>query len=137
MVDRPMKRIPISAAKLIADQYGYDQAIVIARRIGEAPKPFGEHVTTYGVSKIHRAVAAQVGNFLKEKVMGWASENSGEHVTAELTALRAENERLRKALSKIEVIGVDEDLSNEDAIEAMYGIACAALITTSQQTKND
>lgn len=71
---RPMKRIPISAAKVIADRYGYDQVIVIARRVGEQPDPCDEHVTTYGRTKAHCTVAAQVGNFLKFKVMGWKQE---------------------------------------------------------------
>lgn len=66
-----MKPIPVSAAKKIADLYGYDQVIVIARRVGEAPDPFGEHVTTYGRTKEHCKVAARAGNFLKYKVMGW------------------------------------------------------------------
>lgn len=62
-----MKRIPISAAKAIADNYGYDQVIIIARKVGE-----GEHCTTYGVNKEHCAVAAAAGDFLKFKVMGRA-----------------------------------------------------------------
>jgi len=61
-----MKRIPISAAKLIADKYGYDQVIVIARKVGQ-----GEHCTTYGVDRENCAVAARAGDFLKLKVMGW------------------------------------------------------------------
>lgn len=64
------KDIPISAAKKIADSYGYDQVIVIARKVG--PEGVGrEHCTTYGVDKVHCAVAAQIGDFLKHKVMGW------------------------------------------------------------------
>ena len=62
-----MKAIPISAAKKIAEQYGYDQIIVIARKVGE-----GEHCTTYGVDKANCDVAARIGDFLKFKVMGWA-----------------------------------------------------------------
>lgn len=61
-----MKPIPINAAKQIADKYGYDQVVVIARAVGE-----GEHVTTYGKDKENCAVAASIGNFLKFKVMGW------------------------------------------------------------------
>lgn len=68
-----MKPIPISAAKLIADQYGYDQVIIIARKVGDV-EPNGEHVTTYGVNKEHCSVAAKVGDFLKYKVMGWVRE---------------------------------------------------------------
>lgn len=61
-----MKRIPIRAAADIARAYGYDQVIVYARKVGE-----GEHMTTYGVTQAHCDVAAQIGNFLKTKIMGW------------------------------------------------------------------
>lgn len=61
-----MKSIPVSAAKKIADDYDYDQVVVIARKVG-----VGEHVTTYGKTKEHCGVAARVGNFIKHKIMGW------------------------------------------------------------------
>jgi len=63
-----MRRIPINAAKTIADQYDYDQVIIIARKTGMGG---GEHVTTYGVDKTHCAIAARVGNFIKHKIMLW------------------------------------------------------------------
>jgi hypothetical protein len=68
-----MKRIPIKAAKIIADEYGYDQVVVIARRVGEAHEPHGEHVTTYGKDKANCSVAARMGDFFKHKLMGWAA----------------------------------------------------------------
>lgn len=68
-----MKRIPISAAKRIAEAYGYDQVIVVARKVGDAPNPHGEHVTTYGVTKAHCRVADSIGAYLKHKVMRWVS----------------------------------------------------------------
>lgn len=71
MADRPMLPIPIAAARRIAEEFGYDQVIIIARRVGEVPAPHGEHVTTYGRDRKHCGVAAHVGNFLKHKVMGW------------------------------------------------------------------
>ena len=70
-----MKRIPISAAGRIAEEYGYDQVVIIARKVGDDPDPHGEHVTTYGVDKTHCAVAARIGDFLKFKVLGWIKEN--------------------------------------------------------------
>lgn len=66
-----MKPIPISAAERIAKDYGYDQVIVIARKVGQEPEPHGEHITTYGVNKVHCDAAARIGDFLKHKVMGW------------------------------------------------------------------
>lgn len=66
--DRPMKPIPISAAKHIAEEYGYDQVVVYARRTGENPS--GEHMTTYGINKVHCEIAAKIGKVL-QKFMGW------------------------------------------------------------------
>lgn len=71
----PMKPIPVSAAERIAKAYGYDQVVIIARRVGEAPAPCGEHVTTYGRNIEHCDAAARIGDFLKYKIMGWISEN--------------------------------------------------------------
>ena len=70
---RPMKPIPIAAAKRIATEYGYDQIVVYARRVGEDPDPHGEHMTTYGVDKVHCDVAARMGDVLK-RFMGWEVE---------------------------------------------------------------
>jgi len=67
---RPMKEIPISMGKHIADEYGYDQVVIYARRVGEKPDPCGEHMTTYGINKVHCDVAARMGKTLK-KFMGW------------------------------------------------------------------
>ncbi|WP_336273784.1 hypothetical protein [Vreelandella indica] len=72
-----MKPIPITAAKRIAQEYGYDQVIIIARKAGSDSEPHGEHCTTYGVTKGHCSVAAHIGDFIKHKIMGWAREESG------------------------------------------------------------
>jgi hypothetical protein len=66
-----MKSIPIAAAERISKEYGYDQVVIIARKVGDDPDPHGEHVTTYGISPEHCAMAAHIGDFLKYKVMGW------------------------------------------------------------------
>lgn len=63
--------IPVAAAKQIATKYDYDQVIIIARKAGR-----NEHVTTYGKDRIHCKVAAQIGNFLKYKVMGWKKQDT-------------------------------------------------------------
>lgn len=62
--------IPVQAAKEIAERYGYDQIIIYARRVGVKPEPNGEHMTTYGRTPTHCAVAAYMGDLLK-KHMGW------------------------------------------------------------------
>lgn len=66
-----MRRIPIAAAQRVAEDYGYDQVIIIARRVGETPALHGEHVTTYGATRAHCEVAASAGAFIKHKIMGW------------------------------------------------------------------
>ena len=38
---------------------------------GDEPDPHGEHITTYGVSKVHCTVAAQISQRLQE-LMGWS-----------------------------------------------------------------
>jgi hypothetical protein len=70
-----MKPIPIHAARHIAEYYGYDQVVIIARKVDQPDKPGGEHCTTYGRDEAHCAVAARCGDFLKYKVMGWVKEN--------------------------------------------------------------
>lgn len=63
-----MKPIPVSAAKHIADEYDYDQVVVIARKVGDSG---GEHVTTYGKDKPNCDVAAKIGDYLKYEIMNW------------------------------------------------------------------
>lgn len=70
-----MKPIPISTAKSIAEKFGYDQVVIIARKVGDNG---GEHCTTYGKDKTNCDVAAQIGTFLKFKVMGWVKEDTKE-----------------------------------------------------------
>lgn len=69
---RPLLPIPIKAAEAIAKKYGYDQVVVLARRVGENPLPSGEHITTYGIDKKHCDVAAMMGNTLK-RIALWPS----------------------------------------------------------------
>lgn len=65
-----MKKIPIKAAKSIADTYGYDQVVIYARKVGEDPNPHGEYITTYGTTKVHCSIAAKISIKLQE-FMGW------------------------------------------------------------------
>jgi len=64
-------RIPITAARRIAEDYGYDQVVIVARCIDKPGEQGNEHVTTYGVDKANCDVAARIGNFFKHKLMGW------------------------------------------------------------------
>lgn len=65
-----MKRIPISAARRIAEDYGYDQVVIYARKVGDDPAPHGEHMTTYGATKEHCSIAARIADTL-QRFMGW------------------------------------------------------------------
>jgi len=63
-----MKRIPTKVGQGVAERYGYDQVITVARKIGEQG---GEHITTYGVDVEHCAVAAGTGRYFKPGLMKW------------------------------------------------------------------
>ena len=63
-----MKYIPIAAAEHVAKQYGYDQVVIIALKVGDGG---GEHVTTYGVNAANCDAAGRIGTFLKSKIMKW------------------------------------------------------------------
>lgn len=74
-----MKLIPISAAKRIADEFGYDQVVIVARKVGIGG---GEHCTTYGANKAHCDAAARIGDFFKYELMKWVRgtpEQAKEH----------------------------------------------------------
>jgi hypothetical protein len=65
-----VKRIPIQAARDIAERYGYDQIVIYARKVGADPELHGEHMTTYGVNKEHCKIAGDLGTKL-QLMMGW------------------------------------------------------------------
>lgn len=98
MSARPMSEIPVSAAKHIADRYGYDQVVIIARRVGDEPEPHGEHVTTYGRDKAHCGVAARVGNFIKHKIMRWPEYESAPQAAPAAVAPEGDHDALRCAV---------------------------------------
>lgn len=64
----PAQDIPISDARRIAEERGYDQVVVVGRKVGDDGR---EHVTTYGVDKANCDVAARIGNFFKYELMKW------------------------------------------------------------------
>jgi hypothetical protein len=67
---RTAKKILISTAKAIAEQYGYDQVVIYARKVGLGGR---EHITTYGTTKEHCDIAALMSKKLQQ-LMGWKSE---------------------------------------------------------------
>lgn len=92
------KPVPISAARIIAKNFGYDQVIIIARKVGDAPEG-GEHCTTYGVDKANCDVAASIGDFLKFKVMGW--------VTAEKAGAEQSKKPRHDIAAQVATLGAD------------------------------
>lgn len=78
-----MKPIPVSAGKRIADEFDYDQVVIVARKVGG-----GEHVTSYGIDKAHCDVAAKMGDFFKYKLMKWEPEGVSRTEPALTDALR-------------------------------------------------
>lgn len=62
-----MKRIPIQAAKDFCKKYDQDQAIIISfdKKTGKT------HVITYGKTVEDCKQAANGGNLIKEKILGW------------------------------------------------------------------
>lgn len=64
--DQTTTPIPVSAGQRIAEEFGYDQVVIVARKVGVT-----EHVTTYGAGKEHSEVAKRIGRFFAYKLMGW------------------------------------------------------------------
>lgn len=84
--------LPIKAAREIADAYGWDQVVVVARKVGGDGI---EHVVTYGKDTANCEAAARVGMALKHHLMQWPSELSD---------------------SDIKVTGVSRDIENKNAV---------------------
>jgi hypothetical protein len=60
-----MDAVPVSAAKWVAHAFGYDQVVIIARKVGDDG---AKSVTTYGVDSGHCEKAARTGSFLKKNM---------------------------------------------------------------------
>jgi hypothetical protein len=84
-IERPMQPIPISSAQEVADRYGYDQVVIIGRRVGSEPDPCGEHVTTFGAEPTHSHVAAAAGRSL-QRFMRWPLDPEADPVVKALGA---------------------------------------------------
>lgn len=67
-----MKPVSIIDAAILAGKYDCDQVIIIAREIANGGEDKGgEHVTTYGRLPAHSDIAAQIGDYIKHKIMHW------------------------------------------------------------------
>lgn len=90
------KPIPIAEAKKIAEAYGYDQIVIYARRVADAPEG-GEHLTTYGRTPQHCSVAARMSEVL-QRFMGWKPDTArgSDHFPAVSAARTLGMNRARK-----------------------------------------
>lgn len=61
-------QLPIKEAREICQQYGWDQVIIVARKVGD--NGF-EHVVTYGDGSAHCEAAARAGQAIKHHLMKW------------------------------------------------------------------
>lgn len=101
--------IPIEAAKRIAEEFGYDQVVIVGRRVGGF-----EHVTTYGKDEANCSVAARMGNFFKHKLMGWPKESPDPLKTKDvLAAIYAVG---REAARRGEMFPQTSDEQREDSV---------------------
>ena len=57
-----MTGLALNTARDIAEAYGYDQVIIIARKAGEDG---GQHINTFGSVKSRHMVMAMTGEFAK------------------------------------------------------------------------
>ena len=90
------EHIPIAEAQGIAERHDVTQVIILARRPGEGGI---EHLVTYGVDMEHSAAAAEIGRYLKHKVMGWPEGDDAEVGARVCLARRAP--KMRDALRAI------------------------------------
>ncbi len=90
--------IPVMDAYDIARRFGYDQVIILARKVDTPEHKGCEHVTTSGMDKAHRDSAARTGNFLKHRVMHWP-EQAG--VNEQLAKLQADHNELMAMATEI------------------------------------
>jgi hypothetical protein len=122
MSERRMRSIPIRAAEKVARDYGYDQVIIIARRVGDDPEPHGEHLTTYGINKQHCDVAARTGSFIQHKIMDWPwpKEIAVQPLYRALKRLHVwGKEQMNRLGTELAETGTGRDMFNEveDALE--------------------
>lgn len=109
------RAIPIAAAKLIAHDYGYQQVIIYARRVGDGGL---EHVTTYGIDKRHCEAAARIGDAIGRQVAVPLEEARGKAETALAALALPLLERDRNSF--FECHTVRDDVETMDADERAW-----------------
>lgn len=66
---RAVRRIPDRVARSVALSYGYDQVIVIGRRLDRIGVD-GEDVASYGRDAAQEAEAQRLGELARRRIMG-------------------------------------------------------------------
>lgn len=68
------EKIPIMAARRIAEEYGYDQVLIMARKVDSKPGAADgeEWMTTYGVDRDHCDAVARIRYWLEGQMKIWA-----------------------------------------------------------------
>ena len=66
------------AARLVARLFGYDQVLIVGRRVGNDPDPHGEHVTSFGTTNANKFAAAALSYSAQEKLLGWKQTKGSE-----------------------------------------------------------
>lgn len=65
------KRIPITKAKELSEQYGWDEIVII----GIDSLDESGCITTYGATKTLCKIAGNLGNIIAKDVIGWEGNN--------------------------------------------------------------
>ena len=76
--------IQLSEMEELCTKYGFDQVIVLARKVGEGGY---ENLGTHGVDMEHSAAAEAIGVHLRIKVMGWVEHPDGKELVGERVRL--------------------------------------------------
>ena len=82
MSDLPI--IQLSEMEGLCTKYGFDQVIVLARKVGEGGY---ENLGTHGVDMEHSTAAEAIGEHLRKDVMGWVEHPDGKELVDERVRL--------------------------------------------------
>ena len=76
--------ISLEDMEALLERYGFDQIIVLARKLGEDGY---ENLGTHGTDMEHSNAAAAIGEHLRKEVMGWVESPEGKELVGERVRL--------------------------------------------------
>ena len=101
----PLPIIALAEMEALCTKYGFNQVIVLARKVGEHGY---ENLGTHGTDMEHSNAAAAIGEHLRKDVLGWTESPEGKELVGERVALaraapgtKRERDRLREVLRKV------------------------------------